>query len=197
MLPEMTRAQWHKYTETVAALTVGSTNVALASRLAGFYQASMSSEAHRAFLEWRETVDITPLLKRVRCPTLVIHRQREDTPSLALEVAARIPEATLISIPAEGPIRNFWRDEETQAVEDFLGIAPLGAPADYALTSREREVLTHLATGLSNRDIAQQLSLSERTVSRHIANIYQKLGVHTRSAATALALKQRLGAPST
>jgi DNA-binding NarL/FixJ family response regulator len=49
-----------------------------------------------------------------------------------------------------------------------------------------------VATGATNRSIAEQLFLSEKTVARHVANIFLKLGVGTRAAATAYAYEQRL-----
>jgi DNA-binding NarL/FixJ family response regulator len=61
-----------------------------------------------------------------------------------------------------------------------------------ALTARELEVLGLLAQGLSNREIAGMLWLSDRTVERHITGIYRKIGVARRSEATHFALTHRL-----
>ena len=60
------------------------------------------------------------------------------------------------------------------------------------LTSREAEVLRALASGKTNRDIAIELVISEHTVGRHLQNIYAKLGVSTRAAATAFAFEHDL-----
>jgi DNA-binding NarL/FixJ family response regulator len=60
------------------------------------------------------------------------------------------------------------------------------------LTARERQVLTLVAAGKSDRDIARELVLSEHTVHRHVANILTKLGCSTRSAAVAEALRRQL-----
>jgi len=54
-----------------------------------------------------------------------------------------------------------------------------------ALTDREREVLDLLAKGLTNKEIAENLFITTNTVKRHLKAIFEKLGVHTRSAATA------------
>jgi RNA polymerase sigma factor (sigma-70 family) len=53
------------------------------------------------------------------------------------------------------------------------------------LTDREREVLELLAQGLTNKEIAERLVITTNTVKRHLKSIFEKLGVHTRSAATA------------
>ncbi|MGD2044830.1 MAG: LuxR C-terminal-related transcriptional regulator [Gemmatimonadota bacterium] len=68
---------------------------------------------------------------------------------------------------------------------------------DHGLTPREVEVLGWLATGRTNRAIADTLSISEKTVARHVANIYAKLGLSSRSAATAYAYEHDLARPST
>ncbi|MCA9854945.1 MAG: helix-turn-helix transcriptional regulator, partial [Dehalococcoidia bacterium] len=49
-----------------------------------------------------------------------------------------------------------------------------------SITGRELEVLVRLATGASNADMAVELQLSERTVERHVSNIYAKIGAHNR-----------------
>ena len=51
------------------------------------------------------------------------------------------------------------------------------------LTKRELEILTAIARGATNRQVAQQIFISEKTVARHLANIYAKLGVSSRTAA--------------
>jgi DNA-binding CsgD family transcriptional regulator len=66
------------------------------------------------------------------------------------------------------------------------------AREDGGLSPRELEVLRLLATGRTNRAIADQLVLSERTVDRHVSNIFAKLGVSSRSAATAYAYENHL-----
>jgi DNA-binding NarL/FixJ family response regulator len=57
------------------------------------------------------------------------------------------------------------------------------------LTARERQVLSLVAGGSTNREIAEELGLSPKTVNRHVENIFDKLGVSSRAAAVAKALK--------
>lgn len=59
----------------------------------------------------------------------------------------------------------------------------------HLLTAREAEVLIWLARGKSNRDISDILSISPRTVNKHLEQIYEKLGVENRASATALAVR--------
>ncbi|WP_455381588.1 LuxR C-terminal-related transcriptional regulator [Salinispira pacifica] len=62
----------------------------------------------------------------------------------------------------------------------------------HGLTRRELEILRHLATGKTNKEIAADLFISERTVDRHVSNIYVKLDVSSRAAATAYAFSHNL-----
>ena len=60
------------------------------------------------------------------------------------------------------------------------------------MTGREIEILALVAAGKSNREIAVQLVISEKTVARHLSNIFAKIGVASRSAATAYAFQHGL-----
>jgi DNA-binding CsgD family transcriptional regulator len=73
-----------------------------------------------------------------------------------------------------------------------------GAPSPLpgGLTEREAEVLRLVASGSTNKEVAAQLFLSEKTVARHLSNIFAKIGVSSRSAATAFAFEHGIvGAP--
>lgn len=71
-------------------------------------------------------------------------------------------------------------------------LAEASAAERYGLTQREREVLTLLAAGNSDREIAEALSISRHTVMRHVANLLAKLHVSSRTAAATLAVRQGL-----
>jgi DNA-binding CsgD family transcriptional regulator len=81
---------------------------------------------------------------------------------------------------------------------EHLGAAPDLARLEergrspHGISRRELEVLRLVATGKSNREIASSLVLSEHTVARHLQNIYAKLGVSSRAAATAFAFEHEL-----
>lgn len=69
---------------------------------------------------------------------------------------------------------------------------PRGSAHPFGLTARELEVLRLVASGRTNREIAGALFLSERTVDRHVSNLFAKLDVPTRAAATAFAFRNQL-----
>jgi DNA-binding CsgD family transcriptional regulator len=85
---------------------------------------------------------------------------------------------------------------ELEARPDLASVDALSPgtarPAEGRLTAREMQVLTLLATGATNRRIAVDLSISEKTVATHVSSIFTKLGLPSRSAATAYAYAHRL-----
>ncbi len=94
----------------------------------------------------------------------------EDTAAMELD-AARQAFGELGAAPDLAHVRELSRE---------------AVPGDAGgLTSREVEVLRLVATGKTNRAIADELFISEKTVARHISNIFTKLGLSSRSAATA------------
>jgi DNA-binding NarL/FixJ family response regulator len=95
------------------------------------------------------------------------------------------------------PLEQILQEAETvlQNVPTAPGASPAvppTAPAIAKLSPREREILILVATGLTDIQIAQSLSLSRRTVSKHVQSIYTKLAINSRSAATRLALESGL-----
>jgi DNA-binding NarL/FixJ family response regulator len=113
--------------------------------------------------------------------------------------AARTREAIAAACDALGDADG-GRLERAAAVQEFrrLGAAadlarvdpPKPAPAAGGLTTREVEVLQLVARGKTNRAIAGALAISEKTVARHVSNIFTKLDVSTRAAATAYAFRR-------
>jgi DNA-binding NarL/FixJ family response regulator len=85
-----------------------------------------------------------------------------------------------------------------QGVRDRVDVVDVVEPklssrlAAAALTSRETEVLSWVAKGKTNKDIADILGLSSRTVNKHLEHIFEKLGVETRAAAAGLASREYL-----
>lgn len=66
---------------------------------------------------------------------------------------------------------------------------------DLPITSREKEVLRHLAKGKTNKEISKTLMLSPSTIRNHISNIFTKLRISNRSQATAIAIYSGLLTP--
>jgi LuxR family maltose regulon positive regulatory protein len=111
----------------------------------------------------------------------------EDAADL-LEGAGARYEAALARLDLAAALRMAGRGEPAGRTESRArqALAELGAPAVEqpvgGLSPRETEVLRLVARGLSNEDIARQLVLSVRTVERHVANVYAKIGASGRTA---------------
>jgi ATP/maltotriose-dependent transcriptional regulator MalT len=78
------------------------------------------------------------------------------------------------------------------AKPDLARLSATSGAADHGLSPRELEVIRLVAAGSTNREIAAALVISEHTVARHLQNIYAKLGVSSRAAATAYAFEHDL-----
>src|SRR5690606_28892696 len=105
---------------------------------------------------------------------------------MSRQVASALPDARFGVVAGEDV-------EEIEAIDAFLRTA--GQPealeagsANGHLTPRESDVLRLIAAGKTNREISEELVLSERTVARHITNIYAKVGVRSKAEATAYAI---------
>ena len=92
------------------------------------------------------------------------------------------PELRLYYMGGAGPNEFLLR-----LAKESSGELPKEFSSEFGLTVRESEVLSWLSKGKTNRDIAQILGLSPRTVDKHLEQIYAKLGVENRTAAAAIA----------
>ena len=158
-------------------------------------RAAASAEAASIFLELELTADLRSLLPKVPVPALVLHRRGDRTVPISRgrELASLLPHARFV--PLNGDSHLPYRDDQRElfrALAGFLHSDSAEADAESPLSSRETEILRLVATGMSNREIATTLVLSEHTVHRHIANILRKLAQTTRAAAATQALRAGL-----
>jgi len=128
--------------------------------------------AHRS---WRD-LDAPHQAARVRVLIGVACRALGDSASAELELQAA--RATLEELGARPELEHLAR--------------LVGSPRPGGLSRRESEVLALVAAGKTNRAIASELFISEKTVARHVSNILAKLGLSSRAEATAYAYKHGL-----
>lgn len=129
-------------------------------------------------------VDISGVLSRIAAPTLVLHRDRDRAAPLdqGRALAAGITGARfeLLSgqahLPYVGDVDGFAR-----AVRRFLGLPALRRGAVPTLTVRQREVAALVTEGLTNREIAGRLHITERSAESHIERICLRMGFRARS----------------
>jgi DNA-binding CsgD family transcriptional regulator len=183
----------------LADIFLGGTTSVEQERLARYQRAAASRATAVALLELVYRNDVRAELGQVRVPTLVVHRRadRAIPYDLGRELAAAIPGASLI--PLDGNAHFPWAGDSGSVARALRSVLVPDAPARIGgddgdgraviLSGRERQVLALIATGLSNREIADRLVLSEHTVHRHVANIRHKLGRNSRTAAVAEAAR--------
>jgi two-component system nitrate/nitrite response regulator NarL len=77
---------------------------------------------------------------------------------------------------------HYWIGRESVAdlVETLRQVTAVGPSRKFSLTDRELEVISKVAAGYANREIAQEFSITEKTVKHHLTNIFDKLGVSSR-----------------
>ncbi|MEO8682974.1 MAG: alpha/beta fold hydrolase, partial [Vicinamibacterales bacterium] len=152
-----------------------------------------TGEIAARLLEARSNMDITALLGQVRTPTLVLHARNDEVVPVAEGrlLASGIAGAEFVELDSRNHVllehEPAWQ-RFGEAVLSFMRLdeAPAGA-AFAALSARERQVLTLMAEGLGNTDIADRLQISEKTVRNHASNLFDKLGVWSRAQAIVFA----------
>lgn len=128
---------------------------------------------------WRD-LEVPYEAARTRVLIAVACRELGDESAAGLELeAARAAFHLLDAVP-------------DLARADRLARAPARAKGAGGLTARELQVARLVSSGASNRAIADRLRISDRTVARHVSNIFVKLGVSSRAAVTAYAYEHRL-----
>jgi pimeloyl-ACP methyl ester carboxylesterase/DNA-binding CsgD family transcriptional regulator len=193
---------WEILTNVIGNVVTQFADPERAQRIAASIRESMSAEGLNAYFAASRTMDVRDMLPRIAAPTLVIHEPSFPFGSYELcqEVASGIPNAHLIVVQ-DGSVTGKSYDETVPAIHGFLlrgGDAdahrapPPAGETEAALTPREREVLRLIAAGCANKAIASALAMSERTVARHITNLYAKIGTRSKAAATAYAIRHGL-----
>jgi pimeloyl-ACP methyl ester carboxylesterase/DNA-binding CsgD family transcriptional regulator len=156
-------------------------------------RAAATAEAASIFLELDLGADLRETLPGVVVPALVLHRRGDRTVPIGRgrELASLLPNARFV--PLTGDSHLPWRDDQRELFRALAGFLHSDAPPELdgasPLTGRETEVLRLVATGMSNREIASTLVLSEHTVHRHLANILRKLAQSTRASAATHAMR--------
>ena len=152
-----------------------------------------SGEMAATIMEARGAMDVSALLGEVRTPTLVLHARGDDVVPIeeGRLLASGIAGAEFVELDSPNHIllehEPAWRRFQ-DAVAAFLRHGEPGRESVFAaLSARERQVLALIAEGLSNIEVAERLSLSEKTVRNHASNIFDKLGVWSRAQAIVFA----------
>ena len=196
---EMTRLGWGKDNATFRQVFTSRFIPGATDEQVGWFnelcRKTTSPEIAARLLETRATIDVVDLLGQVKAPTLVLHSRDDDVIPIAEGhiLAAGIPGAQFVELDSKNHIlldgEPAWERFCAEVLE-FMGVHGAIRSEDTAfdsLTVREREVLALITQGLGNAEIAERLSISEKTVRNHVSNLFDKLGVWTRAQAMVFA----------
>ena len=152
-----------------------------------------SGDIAAQLLEARARVDITEDLKHVLAPTLVLHARNDQVVPIeeGRLLAARIPNSEFLELDTHNHVLLEDEPAWQQFCEAVLAFVQPGVPNSespfFTLSSRERQVLSLICEGLSNVEVAERLAITEKTVRNHASNIFDKLGVWSRTQAIVFA----------
>ena len=155
-----------------------------------------TTSPHMAARLWRafHEVDVTSIAQEVDVPALVFHVKGDEMVPFEAgrQLASLLPRAQFVPLDGENHILLEEDPAWTvflEEVRDFLGMREKTWEPEFGedhladLTPREREVLTWLARGLTNLEIADELVIAPKTVRNYVSRIYSKLGVESRAQA--------------
>jgi len=145
-------------------------------------------------LQLSDEIDVTASARRIQCPTLVVHADRDRVIPIeeARFCAGLIPNARFVQLESENHLLLEDEPAWQRLQEELAAFIPSRIPARSrepfsALSRREADVLELIARGRDNAQIAASLDLSEKTVRNHITGIFSKLEVENRAQAIVLA----------
>ncbi len=195
-LVDFVRTNWPLAAQMLAGLFIPHGSGEEIDASSRYQRHSADAKVAAAFLELDLSSDARPFLSSVTMPTLVVHRRGDRTVPISRgrELAAQLPNARFVTLSGDSHLP--WADDQRElqrALAGFLDDVVRPASNGHSpLSGRETEVLRLVAAGLSNREIAASLVLSEHTVHRHVANILRKLTQSSRAAAAAHATRAGL-----
>jgi pimeloyl-ACP methyl ester carboxylesterase/DNA-binding CsgD family transcriptional regulator len=186
---------WPTFTQVLSELLTGWADMDQARRYATYINACMHADQFLRFSARFTQLDLMQALSQLTMPVLVLQRKDAVFPTVesARKVAANVSDARLVLLEGSSAV-PFLGDTDAVLSAILELLSKPGGPRPLGLTERQLEILALLASGSSNKQIANALSLSIRTVDRHIFNIYQKIGAHNRVEAVAYAYQQGITA---
>lgn len=122
------------------------------------------------------------------CGQVFVADDEDRLIQLSIEHSRKLHDVDLLAQFSYDELRSLARQENERYWAQIQHLFPeqLATVIDEALCEREREIVEFVVHGFSNKEIAARLGISERTVSTHLVNVYEKLDVHSRAELTAL-----------
>jgi pimeloyl-ACP methyl ester carboxylesterase/DNA-binding CsgD family transcriptional regulator len=204
--------EWSVFTNVLGSVANSFEDMELGKQMAAAMRQSTTPAGLAEFYKTSACIDLKDLLPQLAVPTLIIHEPGFPFGSrdLCLDVAKNIRDARFVEV-GDKSIAGTIHDGHVHAIDRFLRSCTAEESRDATslvthapptvtgspLTSREIQVLTRVASGLTNKEIAAELGIAVSTLERHLVNLYTKIGARGRVDATGYALRFGLvGHPS-
>ena len=152
--------------------------------LAQYQRAASSADTAVALLGLAYDLDVLPVLAGISAPTLVLHRRgdRAAPGAQSRTLADAIPGAELAELDGRSHLPALGdAGAVVDQVRRFLGLPRLRRAVPTGLTPRQTEVAALVADGLTNRELAERLGITERSAESHVERIRLRLGFRSRS----------------
>ena len=177
-------ANWGLGSDVLADIFAPGVDARTRATFARYQRASASASTARDLLALSYEVDVSEALRSIRVPTTVLHREHDRAVPFAQGRAAAelIPGARLVALPGRAHLPYVGDvDALAREVRRSLGLGALRGHALPTLTPRQREVAALVADGMTNREIAARLTITERSAESHIERICARMGFRSRS----------------
>lgn len=201
----LVRSGWSAASQMLASTLLPEATAEDVRWFARFQRRAATADNAALLLQFLYDMDVRDLLSEIRVPTTVIGSSEGKIMRMshATELAAGIPGARLVAVG--GNVHDPFIRDVTDVLDAILAAVQGGPqvgrtsrtpPAERAqLTSRESDVLSAVAGGSSNKQIAAALGLSVATVERHLTNVYRKLDANGRADAAVRGIRLGLVQP--
>jgi pimeloyl-ACP methyl ester carboxylesterase/DNA-binding CsgD family transcriptional regulator len=175
---------WGLGSDVLADIFAPDADAAMRAAFIQYQRDTATAETVGAMLSVAYDVDIADAMPRITAPTLVIHREMDRAAPRAQgrALADAIPGATFEALPGRSHLPYVGDvDALVRSIRRFLGLPALRRPSVPTLTARQREVAALIADGMTNRDIAGRLRITERSAESHVERIRDRMGFRARS----------------
>lgn len=177
-------SHWGLGSDLLTDLFAPDTDAGTRRALAQYQRAASSADTAVALLRLAYDLDVRSALARIVAPTLVLHRRGDRAAPVAQGrmLAAAIPGAELIELEGRSHLPAVGDAEAVvDRIRRFLGLPRLRRAVPTSLTPRQTEVAALVAEGLTNREVAERLGISERSAESHLERIRLRLGFRSRA----------------
>jgi pimeloyl-ACP methyl ester carboxylesterase len=177
-------ANWGLGSDVLADIFAPDADARTRATFARYQRASASAATARDLLALSYQVDVSDALGAIRVPTTVLHREHDRAVPVAQGRAAAelIPGSRFVALPGRAHLPYVGDvDALAREVRRAVGLGALRSRALPTLTPRQREVAALVADGMTNREIAARLTITERSAESHIERICARMGFRSRS----------------